>query len=118
MRFGKMACNWRSVVGVLTVGALAFGLRLEGAPVSSESHGSAVMSDNASGGTAAVGAATNRIKIGKIPASLPVNPVVTVDPYADLPSRLRAAGLLQGPMPLGGMNAVVAAGACSFDIDC
>ncbi len=59
------------------------------------------------------------IRVGTIPKTLPVLPAVTVDPYADEPSRLRAVGLLRGPMPLRGLGAsAIAAGGCTFDIDC
>lgn len=122
MRSGRKFGNWRSVVGVLAVGALAFGVRLEGASNSSSTASKIVGADVLSPTVSTTNA--TRIKIGKIPSSLPVLPVSTANPFDDEPSRLRAAGLLKGPMPLFGYNkknpnSVAATGdPCTFDIDC
>jgi len=122
MRSGRKFINWRAVVGVLAVGALAFGLKLEGASVSSDSA-SRIVGEDALSVDAKKTDAT-RVKLGTIPSSLPVLPVSTANPYDDEPSRLRAAGLLKGPMPLFGYgkpnaNNVAATGdPCTFDIQC
>jgi len=119
MRSGNWSRTWRPVIGVLAVGALAFGLKLEGAPVASDAKNAAVVADpTVEISQETIRSEVTRIKLGKIPSSLPIMPVVTANPFDDVPSQLRAAGLLKGPMPLRDFAAGIAAGACTFDIDC
>lgn len=75
-RDGRFLKSYRVVV-VLAVGALALSLRLEGAPVSPDARSKAVVDDEpliVSQETLRTEA--TRIKLGRIPRSLPVMPVV------------------------------------------
>src|SRR5262245_48912501 len=49
--------------------------------------------------------------------NVPVFPVIRVDYRDDEATRLRQAGLLQGPRPTPEVQGTVAAGGCSFAVD-
>ncbi|MDO8629586.1 MAG: hypothetical protein Q7R41_03775 [Phycisphaerales bacterium] len=131
MKASKNVHRWRPLVGVIAVGALAFGLslRLEGAPVPG---GTGKASDRVVGVTAKevkAARAVSRIdRISGIPqqngqtvsfgnltnrlsGDVPIMPVTVVDYRDDEGTRMRDAGLLVGPLPMptrlqGGVAAV------------
>ena len=102
----------RATPALLAVGVVAFCLKLEGAPVASDAKSKAVVSDDVLSTDVLTSKATH-FKMGRIPASLPIMPVVWANPYDDVPSRLRAAGLLKGPMPLRGFDTGVSRPVCA-----
>jgi len=103
---------------LFVVGVLALGVRLEGASVPTPAKDRAVITAQEDS-PQAVSQETARFRVGRVPSSLPIAPVRTANPYDDLPSRLRAAGLLKGPMPLPvRMNGIAGVQPCTFDIQC
>ena len=156
MKAGKGVRFWRPFAGVLAVSVLAFTIALEGAPTSKSGRSSV---ERVSGKrlaptttlSPAQKAATGQqlksdvfgkvrgvseedagqVIYGRIPrGDLPIMPPVVVDYRNDLPSRLRAEGKLEGPLPLraqivddGPDGLAIAAtypcgSGCTFDIEC
>jgi len=113
------AHGFGAVAVIVAVGAAALSLKLEGAALESAPGIKASISRATVAASAEAGRSeARRIKLGRIPDSLPIMPVVTVDPRDDPPSRLRAAGLLKGPMPLREPVVGIASGGCTFDVEC
>jgi hypothetical protein len=137
MMAGGQKKHWRAVVGTLAVAGLALGLslRLEGAAhvpgglTNKNAQNIAVTQDEAKRAIRA----TQAMRAGEpqpvtygnmadlMSGNIPTFPVIVVDYRDDDATRMREAGLLQGPLPLSinhNAEGGVAAGGCSFDVDC
>jgi hypothetical protein len=126
MRSTKDVVRRRAWLGAAALGTLVYGLAVagpgslpkseQGAP-SASSDGTTIRVDATP--TLSLPASTGRRPVPGEPyvGSLPVTARVVVDYTADQMTRDRAAGLYQGPMPMqsGGQ---VAAGGCTFAVDC
>jgi len=140
MKASKNVHRWRPFVGVIAVGALAFGLslRLEGAPVpvnAGKATDPAIAVTAKEVKEARAGSQSNRISglqqqaetvtygslANRLNGEIPVMPVIEVDYRDDEATRMRAAGLLVGPLPMPTQmqgDVSVAAVACSFAVQC
>ena len=140
MKASKNVHRWRPFVGVIAVGALAFGLslRLEGAPVpvnAGKATDPAIAVTAKEVKEARAGSQSNRISglqqqaetvtygslANRLNGEIPVMPVIEVDYRDDEATRMRAAGLLVGPLPMPTQmqgDVSVAAVACSFAVSC
>lgn len=135
MKSGKQRYHWRALIGALAVAGLAFGLslRLEGA--AHVPGGSSVKVDQK------VTVATDELKrdiraerisreagLGEpvvygnmadlMSGNVPTFPTIVVDYRDDDATRMREAGLLEGPLPMVSHDGGAALGGCSFAIDC
>ncbi|MCH7596851.1 MAG: hypothetical protein IID35_09865, partial [Planctomycetes bacterium] len=127
--------QWGPIVGAFVIGvtALGLGFELEGAPIARETKATRTQATGKVASTRStrtkgsgsffrsVRAAGERSKVrfGQLPGG-GFRTIVTasVDYRDDEGTRLRAAGLLKGPLPFLFDSAAATAGACTFDIQC
>ena len=124
MKAGFLAGNWRPIAGAVCVGVAALGLsyQLEGAPLkSSETSLSRTIPATTAETVPTSHSISNEAlwaKAGQVTSEgYPVMEPVIVDYKDDEPTRLRAAGLLHGALPLPSAG-IVATGGCTYSIEC
>jgi len=123
--------RWRPLVGVIAIGALAFGLslRLEGAPAPGAGNAKdkipvagpamGLTDANAPANNGRPENGTETVTFGNLAnltkGDIKIMPTIVVDYRDDDATRMREAGLLVGPLPLptGGV-----ASGCNFAIQC
>jgi len=135
MMASKHRKHWRSLVGALAVAGLAFGLslRLEGAAhvpggigrqfdpkitVPADEIKRAARQEQAQRQAASGEPVVYGNMADLMSGNVPTFPVIRVDYRDDDATRMRAAGLLNGPLPTAGQEGGVAMGGCSFAVDC
>jgi hypothetical protein len=135
MKLGSQRYHWRALIGALAVAGLGFGLslRLEGAahvPGGASARVEQKITASVEDAKREIRAAS--VTRGAIPGepvvfgnmadlmsgNVPIFPTIVVDYRDDDATRMREAGLLQGPLPMVSHDGGVALGGCSFDVDC
>ncbi|MCH7631865.1 MAG: hypothetical protein IIB59_01525, partial [Planctomycetes bacterium] len=131
MMAGFRVGKWRPIVGVLGLGlvvALVATVELEGAPVGSRktaARNKAIAkktvryTETSARTTKTTTSKQTQVRFGQLPGGgFKTIYAGSVDYRDDEGTRLRAAGLLKGPLPFLFDSAVATAGACTFDIQC